>query len=597
MKTGNPLKINTLQGRLLLFLILPVFCIIFLWGLVTFFYTRDAMLRQWNEAAVLKMQRAAHFIEMRMFRPVELIEVMFKTIPGGQSPLFNELVTSALEDVAGVVAVSFESSCPGSAMTSKRHDMGMDRSGMGNSGMAMGREKMGSYRHSRIMDISRPVYDTRAGEKTFTLKLALLDENSETMGVIGITMEFSFLLGGLSSEGADWLESGKACIVDADHRYVFHTDDTMEGRQVLGDSGDDLELSVLENMKDHAHATITGKGHPPETIAGFYKLSRVPWTMILYGRGEEILKPIIRYRNAFAASGVCLIGIILFLIRTHVVKLADKIRTLSLRAAEVARGEYGETIPITSRDEMGVLMESFNEMVAGLKERDMIRNSFGRYVDPEFARMLMRRPDAGKLGGQRKEVVMLMSDIRGFTPLADKMSPEITIEMLNRYFSYMIAIIQEQKGIIVDFFGDAILVFFEPHAHYPEEEDIGQTIGRAMACAEKMQQAMKSFNGRDKNDGVPPMEMGIGMHTGQVIVGNIGSESRKKYGIVGAAVNLTSRIQATAKGGEIVVSRPIFDTISETVTVIRSFTAELKGVERPVFLYAIAAEEEEEEEK
>ncbi|HKK90933.1 MAG TPA: cache domain-containing protein, partial [Desulfobacteraceae bacterium] len=284
MKTGNPLKLNTLQGRLLLFLILPVFCIIFLWGLVTFFYTRDAMLQQWNEAAVLKMQRAAHFIEMRMFRPVELIEVMFKTIPGGQSPLFNELITSALEDVAGVVAVSFASSSKDSSLGKGRRGMGMGRHSM-----AMSRQKGDSYPHSRVMNISSPVYDTRAGGKTFTLRLELLDENGETMGVVGITMEFSFLLGGLSSEGADWLESGKACIVDADHRYVFHTDDAMEGRQVLGDSGDDLELSVLENMKDHAHATITGKGHPPETIAGFYKLSRVPWTMILYGRGEEIL--------------------------------------------------------------------------------------------------------------------------------------------------------------------------------------------------------------------------------------------------------------------------------------------------------------------
>ena len=506
-------KLNSLQGRLLILVLLPVFCIIFLWGIASFIYTRDAMLAQWNESAVLKLQRAAHLIEMRMLRPVELIELMFRAIHG-QSPLFKETVVTALEELDGVVKVTFVDGEKKSPMPMKEP-------------MGMPWKQMRAYHHSRVMALSGPEYDTHAGGTTFTLKLTLLDSQRQSAGTLEICMRFSSLVEDLHLDRMQWFRRGMACIVDRQYKFLYHTDKSMEGRHFLGDSGNALELLVLKTMEHTSHATVVGRGHPPERIAGFYKLDNVPWTIIIYGPGEDVLRPILQYRNFFGLSGLLIIGLVIFLIRTHVVKLTENIRLLSDRAGHVAKGEYGDEIRINSRDEMGMLVHNFNAMVEGLKERDFIRNSFGRYVDPDFARQLMKRPDAGQLGGVRKEVVVMMTDIRGFTRMAEGLSPETTIDLLNRYFSHMIEIIDAHKGIIVDFFGDGILVFFEPRNHSLPETAMGDTVRNAIRCAVEMQRKMVRFNGEVQAKGIPEIEMGIGIHTGQVIVGNIGSESER----------------------------------------------------------------------
>ncbi len=565
-------KLNSLQGRLLLLVLLPVFCIIFLWGITSFIYTRDAMVAQWNESAELKLQRAAHLIEMRMLRPVELIELMFKAIPQSQSPLFNEMAITALEELDGVVKVTFLNE-------EKKSPLPMKAS------MGMPWKQMRAYQHSRVMAISGPEYDTHVNGATFTLKLNLLDFQKQPVGTLEICMRFSSLIADLHLDRMEWFKRGMACIVDRQYKFLFHTDKSMEGRRFLGDSGNALELLVLKTMEHKAHATVVGRGHPPERIAGFYKLDNVPWTIIIYGRGEDVLKPIIQYRNFFGLSGLLIICLVIFLIRTHVVKLTENIRQLSDRAGHVAKGEYGDEIRINSRDEMGMLVQNFNAMVEGLKERDFIRNSFGRYVDPDFARQLMKRPDAGQLGGVRKEVVVMMTDIRGFTRMAEGLSPETTIDLLNRYFSHMIEIIDAHKGIIVDFFGDGILVFFEPRDPSLPETAMVDTVRNAIRCAVEMQQKMARFNGEAHAEEIPEIEMGIGIHTGQVIVGNIGSESRKKYGIVGATVNLTSRIQSIALGKEIVISDAVYIHLKKELKVLRSFDSVFKGVDAPVSLH------------
>ena len=117
-------------------------------------------------------------------------------------------------------------------------------------------------------------------------------------------------------------------------------------------------------------------------------------------------------------GSLALIFVILMLIRFHVGTIVNHIKLLSSKARKVAKGDYGTPIPVDSEDEIGQLIISYNEMVKGLEERDFIRNSFGRYVDPEFARALLEHPEAGRLGGERREVAMMMSDIRGFTALS-----------------------------------------------------------------------------------------------------------------------------------------------------------------------------------
>ncbi len=562
------LNFRTLQGRLIVLLLFPVFLIIFFGGILSFLYTRDAILEQWNESAVLKLQRAAHYIEMRLLKPVELMEMLFQLSEKKETPISPDTIVDHIKTLEGVINVEFQN------LSEKDHLISVPENSM------MAKHRMIHFQYSRISKISNPEYDSDVGHKTVTLILTLIDVRGNDSGQIKVKMSFNYLLKDIIKLG--WWQSDMACIVDQDGKYMAHTNMTMQGRQTLGGENDPLEKAILNKMEGDSFGTVQSEGHPPDMVAGFYKLEQIPWTIILFAKGESILKPIIQYRNVFALGSAGLIFIILMLIRRHVGEIVSQIKMLSSNAKKVARGEYGSPIKVSSKDEIGQLVGNYNDMVKGLIERDFIRDSFGRYVDPEFAKYLLKHPDAGKLGGKRREVVMMMSDIREFTALSETFSPEIIIRVLNQYFSHMITIIQEHNGIIVDFFGDAILVFFEPLSG-----SISDTSLCCIQCASRMQFEMAAFNKKMQREKLPVLGMGIGINAGQVIVGNIGSDTRAKYGVVGSAVNITSRIQAKAEKQEIIVSESVYHYTKDQIQIKKTFSAELKGVEEPMTLRII----------
>jgi adenylate cyclase len=342
---------------------------------------------------------------------------------------------------------------------------------------------------------------------------------------------------------------------------------------------------MLKAMKEKDYGTLMGKGYRPDQVIGYYRLHAAPWAIMLHARGSQILAPILRFRFYYLVGGVLCLAVILVLIRLLVRPMVMAIRGIAGKAALVGQGNYGEPLPVASRDEIGQLTAAFNEMVAGLKERDFISNTFGRYVDPEIARDLLSRPEAGRMGGEKREVVILFSDVRGFTPLAETLSPEATIHLINRHFARMIEVIQAHRGIIVDFLGDAILAFFDPL-----DGPMEPVVRRAIGCALKMQAAEEAANLAEP--GLLSLHIGIGLHAGKVVVGNVGSESRAKYGIIGSAVNLTHRIQGQAQGGEVVVSEMVFHHCEETLAVNRTFETKLKGIADPVMLYVVESMKE-----
>jgi len=200
------------------------------------------------------------------------------------------------------------------------------------------------------------------------------------------------------------------------------------------------------------------------------------------------------------------------------------------------------------------------------------------------AEELMRNTEALRLGGEKRTVTIMMSDIRNFTGIAEKLQPEEVIKVMNTYFAVMILIIEKYRGIIVDFYGDSVLVFFNG-----VESDVPGRAFDAVTCALEMQTALLKLVREKSAQGFPPLTMGIGIHTGEVIVGNIGTESRAKYGIVGSNVNLTDRIQATAGAGKVVISEPTYDIICGSLKVSQEFKVCLKGVEEDKNLFEIEA--------
>jgi class 3 adenylate cyclase len=356
----------------------------------------------------------------------------------------------------------------------------------------------------------------------------------------------------------------------------------MKGRTRMGETNDLVELAVMKSIREKSYGTILGPGYPPKMVSGFYKIKQAPWVIVMFAPGRDILAPIVNFRFYYAIAGSLCILFILVLIQFVGGRMVGQIGKISDAAKQVAKGDYVSPLPITSSDEIGQLKISFNSMVEGLKERDFIRDTFGRYMDPEIAREIMKRPEASTLGGNKRKVAILMSDIRGFTPVSETISPEETIRILNHYFSHMIEVIQNHKGVIVDFYGDGILVFFDPL-----DGPVKKEIKRAIQCGLEMQRSMALFNEEMKSKHLPELQTGIGVNVGEVVVGNIGSKTRAKYGIVGSAVNITHRIQAEAKGGEVIISDFAFGFLEKKLKIKQSFLAQLKGVDGKMNLHIV----------
>ena len=262
-------------------------------------------------------------------------------------------------------------------------------------------------------------------------------------------------------------------------------------------------------------------------------------------------------------------------------RLTRPISALTGAVARVAGGDLSQSLPVRSRDEVGVLTGAFNEMVEGLRQRDFIRNAFGRYVSPEVARTVLESPDGLRLGGHKREITVLMSDLRGYTRFAEHGDPAGVMEVLNDYLGHMAEIVIAHGGTINEFIGDAIFAVFGAPVEHPDHAE------RAAATALAMQRANTELNRANAGRGRPIFEMGIGLHTGEAVVGNIGSEQRTKYAVVGAAVNLAARVEGCTVGGQILMTSATFERLADLAEATPPVSVELKGLAAPVALYEL----------
>jgi len=217
------------------------------------------------------------------------------------------------------------------------------------------------------------------------------------------------------------------------------------------------------------------------------------------------------------------------------------------------------------------------------QRNDFIRSVLGRYLTDQVAEQLLEHPEGLKLGGESRSVSVLMSDLRGFTPMSEKSSPEQVVSLLNRYLAHMTPVIEKYQGTIDEFIGDAILAIFGAPVACSDHAQ------KAVACALDMQRAMDVFNAESRALGVPEMQMGIAVNTGEVVVGNIGSASRMKYGVVGSAVNMTARIQSFTLGRQVLISEASLKELGGLARVDGHLRVKVKGVENPVCIYDVGA--------
>ena len=311
------------------------------------------------------------------------------------------------------------------------------------------------------------------------------------------------------------------------------------------------------------------------------------WSLGVIFPEEELFADLRRLSLHLSLMGLGGLAGLIFLVTVISRTITRPLRGLEKTTTALGQGDFAVNVPETGPREIRHLAQAFNRLGRQLTDyiakRDFIRDTFGRYVTQEVVHRLMESRDGLELGGESRELSILMSDLRGFTALTSEMDPQQVIIFLNRYLGKMIEILMDHRGVIDEIVGDGILAFFgapEPMEDHPVQ---------AVACALRMQEAMTAINAANERDGLPHLEMGIAVNTGDVVVGNIGSERRTKYGIVGAQVNFTGRMESYTVGGQVLISPATLKRLADLVEVRDILQVQMKGVPEPVQLYDIRA--------
>jgi adenylate cyclase len=280
----------------------------------------------------------------------------------------------------------------------------------------------------------------------------------------------------------------------------------------------------------------------------------------------------------FVGVGVVVaVGLALFAANS----VATPLKDVESAMAQVERGRLDGHCPVVSTDEIGAVAEGFNRMLHGLREREVVKETFGKYVTPEIRDEIL----AGRISGdgELKEVTVLFADIRDFTPWVEATAPRDVVRDLNEYFTEMAEAIRAQRGLVLQFIGDEIeAVFGAPIASRDHA-------AMAVQAALDMRQRLRAWNARREAAGKPALRHGIGIHTGTVLAGNIGGAERLSYALVGDPVNLASRIQGLTKDFkvDILISEATRKSIDPAAAVEQLPAVRVKGRAEEVNVYKV----------
>jgi sigma-B regulation protein RsbU (phosphoserine phosphatase) len=386
-------------------------------------------------------------------------------------------------------------------------------------------------------------------------------------------------------------QTGYAFLISQNGEFFTHPEKKLIMKESIfsvAEAGNDLRLRRIGQEMIRG-----GEGFVPlqDFVSGekswmyYAPLPSTDWALGVVISEEELFAPIRLLSTKVLAIGI--IGLIfLGVIITWLSKTVTKpLRILDTSTSAIAKGDFSVSVEETGPREIAGLGHSFNQLGQQLTEymekRDFIRDTFGRYVTQEVVNKLLESQNGLELGGENREVSIIMSDLRGFTALTADMESGQVITFLNRYLSKMIEILLDHRAIIDEIIGDGILAFFGA----PEPMDDHAV--RAVACALQMQQAMEEINALNETDELPHLEMGIAVNTGTVVVGNIGSERRTKYGLVGAQVNFTGRIESFTVGGQILIGESTYQRVGSLVDVRDTMEVEMKGIPGVLTLYDV----------
>lgn len=263
-------------------------------------------------------------------------------------------------------------------------------------------------------------------------------------------------------------------------------------------------------------------------------------------------------------------------------RLTRPIHQLINAGKAISDGDYQVRFDDQRKDELGVLMQSLNDMSEGLLRKEQVEQTFSRYVSPKVARAVMENMNQVQLGGEHVDASVLFADIVGFTELSERLRPEEVNALLNEYFSIIAQVTHEYGGHIDKFIGDCAMLVFGVPEHDPQHSF------QAATCAVAIQAVISEHNRRRAQQGEIPVQFSVGVNSGVMLAGNMGAAERMDYTVVGDAVNIASRIAAAAGPGMILISDELNNTLHPLGVVTAPFkTLKLKGKSQPIRTYQL----------
>ena len=292
---------------------------------------------------------------------------------------------------------------------------------------------------------------------------------------------------------------------------------------------------------------------------------------------ESIKDALAKVREKILYVSLVILAAAVFVTFAAVGLMVKPINELAKDALEIGKGNLDVEVRESGNDEIGELSKTFKQMIKGLKEREFLRDTFGKYVNPEVARLALE--GALKLGGEKKNVSILLSDIRSFTALSEKLPPEKIVKLLNSFFDVMVEAIVSFGGNIDKYIGDAILASFGVPLDLPKHPLY------ACRAALEMQKKLKEFNKKESTNN----RMGIAVHTGEVIAGNIGSSKKMEYTSIGDTVNTAARLEPLNKkyGTDIIISETTYEQINSKMEAEFLGEETLRGKAEPLKIYRL----------
>lgn len=376
-------------------------------------------------------------------------------------------------------------------------------------------------------------------------------------------------------------ETGDVLLAAADGTVLASHDGDEHGRNIYS-------TAVFQAAMSETVGTLVADSPHGEMLYGFRKLPNPstvggkPLVLITEISHAEVMAEVYALRGKLMLGAAALAGFWVVLAGAVAAMVTRPLRTLVDATLRVRDGDMSVQVPLVGRDEIAQFAGAFNGMVTGLAERDRVKQLFGRYLTTQVSETILKNGDAA-IAGQRKRVTILFADIRDFTTISERLTPEQVVEMLNDYFSEMVDAVFEFGGVLDKFIGDGMLAVFG------SLDDKSDHARRAVQCALRMKARLAKINGERQVRGEPPINIGIGIHTDEVVVGNIGSRKRMEYTVIGDGVNTCSRVESMNKqlNTTMLITEQTRADLGDDFVVEAKPECAAKGKSRPVRVFEV----------